>query len=100
MNASAFSVGDAVRVAQGVARHAGAPGFVVMVDPIAGPLVDPAPDAMPLGDRDSLPRRPEYGVILTTHRPPWRADGSGQLNYDSDAVRWFTPAELTRRTTS
>jgi len=92
---TAFSVGDAVRVAQDVKRHGHAPGFVVMVDDTAGPLVDPAPATMPLGDR--LPRHPEYGVVLGIHRPTWRQDMPGQLQYDSDAVRWFTADELVRR---
>lgn len=95
-----YEVGQAVRVAQGVKRHSGVPGFVVMVNETGGPLVEPAPATMPLGDRDSLPREPEYGVVLTTHRPPWRPDAPGQLSYDSDAVRWFRPDELTARTTS
>lgn len=94
---TAFQVGDPVRVAPAVKRHAGQPGFVVMVDPIAGPLVEPVPDRTPLEVRDANPRHPEYGVVLTVHRPPWRQDMPGQLMYDSEAVRWFTPAELVPR---
>jgi hypothetical protein len=90
-------VGDPVRVAPDVKRHGGQAGFVVMVNEGAGPLLEPVPDRTPLEARDTLPRHPEYGVVLTVHRPPWRQDMPGQLNYDSDAVRWFTPAELTSR---
>lgn len=86
-----FAVGDAVRVAQGVRRHGTAPGFVVMVNETGGPLLDPT-------DGPDGPRHPEYGVILGTHRPTWRHDMPGQLQYDSDAVRWFAPHELVRRT--
>jgi hypothetical protein len=91
------AVGDAVRVAPDVKRHGGQIGFVVMVDPIAGPLTEPAPHFLPLEERDALPRQPEYGVVLTGHRPPWRTDMPGQLMYDSDAVRWFAPHELVPR---
>ena len=92
-----FKVGDSIRVAPGVKRHEGLIGFVVMVDPTAGPLVTPVNDRTPLEVRDALPRQPEYGVVLTGHRPPWRTDMPGQVMYDSDAVRWFAPHELVAR---
>ena len=92
-----FQVGDPVRVARGVRVFGDRPGFVVMVNETGGPLVEPADPVMPLGERDTLPRHPEYGVVLTIHRPPWRKDAPGQLNYDSDMVMWFAPHELVTR---
>lgn len=81
---SEFKVGDAVRVERDEAlypsrgtwpRYRSRPGFVVMVSEIDD----------------------EYGVVLTTTRPPWRQDGSGTLSYDSDMVSWFRPHELRLR---
>lgn len=94
---TAFQVGDAVRVAPTVKRVGGQAGYVVIVDPTAGPLVTPVAPHVPLGERDSLPRHPEYGVVLTDRRPPPRQDMPGQLNYDSGAVNWFAPHELVPR---
>ena len=39
---------------------------------------------------------PEYGVVLTIHRPPWRKehDREHELSYDSEALLWFAPYEL------
>lgn len=97
MSDPTFQVGDPVRVAKGVHRLAGQAGFVVMVDPIAGPLIEPAPEGATLNERDALPRHPEYGVVLTVHRPKWRRNRPGELVYDSDAVNWFRPSELIAR---
>lgn len=79
-----FKPGDAVRVErdekayppQGSWRlFRNRPGFVVMVNEEAG----------------------EYGVVLTTTRPPWRSDRPGELSYDSEMVSWFQPHELRAR---
>jgi hypothetical protein len=85
-----FNVGDAIRVSRDEQRyapkgtwhrHSSKPGFVVMVN--SSDEVDP----------------PEYGVVLTTTRPPWRKDPGHQneLQYDSDQVLWFAPWELVLR---
>lgn len=92
-----FSVGDPVRVEMSVKRYGGKPGFVVTVNADGGPLLEPVTDAIPLGDRDDLPRHPEYGVVLTIHRPQWRKDSPGSLSYDGDALKWFAPHELEAR---
>jgi hypothetical protein len=93
------NVGDAVRVGPNVRRLRNQVGFVVIVSEGAGPLIEPCPRDTPNHERDSLPRHPEYGVILTTTRPPWR-QGKGrerEVQYDSDAVHWFAPHELIAR---
>jgi hypothetical protein len=86
---SEFKVGDAVRVERDETlypsrgtwpRYRNRPGFVVMVNREGGPSGEP-----------------EYGVILTTTRPPWRQDAPGQLSYDSGLVNWFRPHELRHR---
>lgn len=86
-----FSVGDAVRInrdetlfpSKGTWKNfAGKAGFVVMVSDGAGPF-----------DTN------EFGVVVTTTRPPWRKDAghTNEVNYDSEAVRWFLEHELTSR---
>lgn len=93
---SEFKVGDAVRVERDETLYPsrgtwplyrGRPGFVVMVNREGGPNGEP-----------------EYGVILTTTRPPWRRDangklryGTGTLSYSSDLVSWFRAHELRHR---
>jgi len=80
-----FLVGDSIRVHRDETirpsrgtwrRYREQCGFVVMV-----------------GDDE------EYGVILSTTRPPWRKDpgSEGQLSYDSAAVLWFREYELIPR---
>lgn len=84
----AFQVGDAVRVHRNEKafpskgtwpRYREQPGFVVMVN----------------SSEDTEP--PEYGVVLTIHRPPWRQGRKAELIYDSDAVKWFAGHELIAR---
>lgn len=89
---TALSVGDHVRVqrdealypAKGTwARYRGKSGYVCIVAEGAGPG--------PEGEAE-----PEYGVVLTVHRPRWRQEkGRGhELQYDSEALKWFAPHEL------
>lgn len=94
-----MNVGDPVRVAPTVRRFKNQVGFVVIVNATGGPLVEAVPHDTSNQLRDSLPRHPEYGVVLTTTRPPWRQDKarSHELQYDSDAVKWFAPHELLAR---
>lgn len=68
-----MNVGDPVRIAPKVRRHAGKPGFVVSINP------------------------PEFGVLLTIHRPPWDPDHPNRLRYNDSQVRWFQPSELLPR---
>ena len=86
----AFQVGQAVRVQRDERlfpskgtwpRYRSQPGFVVMIN----------------SSEDTEP--PEYGVVLTTTRPPWRREKNrqGEVQYDSDAVKWFAGHELVAR---
>jgi hypothetical protein len=85
---SALSVGDHVRVQRDEALRPskgtwptvrGKTGYVCIVSDGAGPNGEP-----------------EYGVVLTVTRPAWRQEKGRrhELQYDSEAIKWFAPHEL------
>jgi hypothetical protein len=83
-NLHTFQVGDPIRTSATIrsGRYRDRPGFVVVINHGGGPG-----------------NTPEYGVILTTTRPPWRKepDRTHEVAYDSDQLAWFAPHELNHR---
>lgn len=87
-----FQVGDHVRIERDEVRyhsrgtwptHRGQTGYVVTINVGGGPVIDGV-------------QQDEFGVVLTTHRPPWRKEEGREheLAYDSDAVKWFRDYEM------